>query len=142
VGTNSKDENHFFRQDMMPTYSMLPWANGAVPRQKTKVAALKIDRSGVAIQTGSGENIFARYVVDGTGYESILAAQFNLRENPCPLKHHSRSIFTHMIDVTAFQKEDNRLSVGWDQGTLHHCFERGWFWVIPSTIMSARRILW
>jgi FADH2 O2-dependent halogenase len=131
VGTSSKDENHFFRQDIDAYLFHVAVAYGAVPRQKTKVAALKIDRNGVAIQTGSGENIFARYVVDGTGHESILAAQFNLRENPCPLKHHSRSIFTHMIDVTGFQKEDNRLSVGWDQGTLHHCFERGWFWVIP-----------
>ena len=131
VGTSSKDENHFFRQDIDSYLFHVAVAYGAVPRQKTKVASLEIDRNGVSIQTGSGENIFARYVVDGTGHESVLASHFNLRENPCPLKHHSRTLFTHMIDVTAFRKEDTRLSVGWDQGTLHHCFERGWFWVIP-----------
>jgi|CZKH01.1.fsa_nt_gi FADH2 O2-dependent halogenase len=131
VGTSSKDENHFFRQDIDAYLFHVAVGYGAVPRQNTRVASLEIDRDGVSLRTGTGEDIFARYVVDGTGHESVLAARFNLRENPCPLKHHSRTIFTHMIDVPPFQKEHNRLSLGWDQGTLHHCFERGWFWVIP-----------
>jgi len=131
VGTSSKDENHFFRQDIDAYLFHVAVGYGAVPKQKTKVTSIEIDENGVTIQTGPGEEILARYVVDGTGHESMLAARFNLRENPCPLKHHSRTIFTHMIDVPPFQEEHNLLSVGWDQGTLHHCFERGWFWVIP-----------
>lgn len=131
VGTSSKDENHFFRQDIDAYLFHVAVRYGAIPRQKTKVTSVEIDRDGVTIQTGAGEDILARSVVDGTGHESMLAARFNLRENPCPLKHHSQTIFTHMIDVPPFQEEHNLLSVSWDQGTLHHCFERGWFWVIP-----------
>ena len=30
-----------------------------------------------------------------------------------------------------FDDADNPLPISYHKGTLHHCFERGWFWVIP-----------
>jgi tetracycline 7-halogenase / FADH2 O2-dependent halogenase len=131
VGTSSKDESHFFRQDIDAYLFHTAVHYGAVPMLKTKVESIEIDKDGVRIRTGAGEEIRARYVVDGTGHESLLAARLNLRENPPPIKHHSRTIFTHMIDVPPFEEGRSELSVSWDQGTLHHVFERGWFWVIP-----------
>ncbi len=100
-GTSAKDENHWFRQDIDAYLFNLAIHYGAVPRQKTKVTSLEIDEQGVRLLTSAGEEIHARYVVDGTGHKSIVADRFGLRENPTRLK------------------------------PLHHCFERGWFWVIP-----------
>ena len=130
-GTNMKDENHWFRQDIDAYLFQLAIHYGAVPRQRTLVKSVEIDAAGATLLTSTGEQIRARYVADGTGYRSVLADKFNLRENPTHLKHHSRSLFTHMVDVPPFQEGRNPLSLSWHQNTLHHCFERGWFWVIP-----------
>ena len=130
-GTAARDENHWFRQDIDGYLHQLAIHYGAVPRQKTKVTGIEIDDAGVRLQTSAGEEIRARYLVDGTGYRSILADRFNLRENPTRLKHHSRTLFTHMVDVPPFDDAHNPLAISYHDGTLHHCFERGWFWVIP-----------
>jgi tetracycline 7-halogenase / FADH2 O2-dependent halogenase len=130
-GTSSKDENHWFRQDIDSYLFHLAIHYGAVPRQRTKVVGVDIDTSVAVVRTDSGEEIRAKYVVDGTGFRSVLAAKFNLRETPTRLKHHSRTIFTHMVDIPAFQEGRNPLTLSWAQNTLHHCFEGGWFWVIP-----------
>src|SRR5437773_2502265 len=130
-GTSAKDENHWFRQDIDAYLHNLAVHYGAIPRQKTKVTSLEINRHGVKLQTSSGEEIRARYLVDGTGHKSVLAEHLGLRENPTRLKHHSRTLFTHMVDVPPFDEEHNPLPVSYHKGTLHHCFERGWFWVIP-----------
>jgi FADH2 O2-dependent halogenase len=130
-GTSSKDENHWFRQDIDAYLLHLAVHHGAVPRHRTRINELEIDQSGVRVKTEQGEEIRARYLVDGTGFRSVVADRFSLRENPTRLKHHSRSLFTHMVDVSVFEEECNPLSLSWHQSTLHHCFERGWFWVIP-----------
>ncbi len=130
-GTSARDENHWFRQDTDAYLHNLAVHYGAVPRQKTKVTGIEIDKQGVKVQTSTGEEIRARYLVDGTGYKSIVADRFGLRENPTRLKHHSRTLFTHMVDVPPFDEANNPLPISYHKGTLHHCFERGWFWVIP-----------
>ncbi len=130
-GTAARDENHWFRQDTDAYLHNLAVHYGAVPRQKTRITEVEIDAGGVRLQTSAGEEIRARYLVDGTGYRSILADRFDLRENPTRLKHHSRTLFTHMVDVPPFDDAHNPLPISYHNGTLHHCFERGWFWVIP-----------
>src|ERR1051325_265909 len=130
-GTSARDENHWFRQDIDAYLHTLAVHYGAVPRQKTKVTGIEINQRGVTLQTSAGEAIRARYLVDGTGYRSILADHFGLRENPTRLKHHSRTLFTHLVDVPPFDDANNPLPISYHKGTLHHCFERGWFWVIP-----------
>ena len=101
------------------------------PTPEDQSHGIEIDTGGVRLQTSAGEEIRARYLVDGTGYRSILADRFDLRENPTRLKHHSRTLFTHMVDVPPFDDAHNPLPISYHDGTLHHCFERGWFWVIP-----------
>ena len=130
-GTAARDENHWFRQDIDAYLHNLAVHYGAVPRQKTKIASIEIDKQGVKLQTSAAEEIRARYLVDGTGHNSIVAERFGLRETPTRLKHHSRTLFTHMVDVPPFDDANNPLPISYHKGTLHHCFERGWFWVIP-----------
>ncbi|NEA77372.1 FAD-dependent oxidoreductase, partial [Streptomyces sp. SID13588] len=55
---------------------------------------------------------------------------------PEALKHHSRSLFTHMINVKptdeVLRMEPEDLPpIPWAEGTMHHIFERGWIWSIP-----------
>src|SRR5207237_959021 len=84
-GTSARDENHWFRQDIDAYLHNLAVHYGVVPRQKTKVTSLEIDTQGVKLQRSTGEEIRARYLVDGTGHRSILAERFGLRESPTRL---------------------------------------------------------
>src|SRR5712692_5465849 len=109
-GTSARDENHWFRQDIDAYLHNLAVHYGAVPRQKTKVTSLEIDKQGVRMRLSTGEDIHARYLVDATGYRSVVADRYDLREKPTRFKHHSRSLFTHMVDVPPFDEEHNPLS--------------------------------
>jgi FADH2 O2-dependent halogenase len=129
-------ETHFFRQDVDAWMLAVAVKYGVTVKQRTKVTAVDIDDSGVTIHAENGATFRARYVVDASGYRSPIAQRFALRETPTRLRHHSRSLFTHMIDVMPY--EDTVRPRGahgnptpWSQGTLHHLFEGGWAWVIP-----------
>src|SRR5437667_8919969 len=87
-GTSAKDENHWFRQDVDAYLYHLAVHYGAVPRQRTKVTSLEIDQQGVRMKLSNSEEIHARYLIDGTGFRSVIADRYDLREKPTRLKHH------------------------------------------------------
>ncbi len=130
------EASHLYRQDTDLYMFHTALKYGAHARQNFRVSDIDFDDSGVTLSTAAGEQYRARYVVDASGYRSPLADKFNLREDPCRFKHHSRSMWNHMTNVrrtddlfTHRSKEDTPPSP-WYQGTVHHMFERGWFWVI------------
>ncbi len=109
---------------------------GAVYRDHVDVADFEIDGDGVRLRTDAGDEVSARFLVDGAGYRSPLAVRFGLRETPTRLETQSRSIFTHMLGMKLYDdcllpEEAPGLSALWSEGTLHHVFEGGWFWIIP-----------
>ncbi|NNH68376.1 FAD-dependent oxidoreductase [Nocardia uniformis] len=128
-------ESHWFRQDIDAHVFNLAVRYGAVPRLNTRIDDIAIDPDGGAeLRTASGETFHAKYLVDATGFRSVLAERFGLREEPTRARTHSRSLFTHMIGVEPFDdvspvqyKQPSR----WHNGTLHHVFDGGWLWVIP-----------
>ncbi|QAU23002.1 hypothetical protein EO087_02530 [Dyella sp. M7H15-1] len=80
------------------------------------------------------------FVVDATGFNSIIGRKFDLKLTgdalDTPLK--SRSIFTHFRDIGAFDETirksteyPDRSPVPRSRATQHHCFEGGWIWFIP-----------
>lgn len=127
-------DSHLFRQEI--DHYLLKTANnyGAKFLCETTVSDIKIDASKVEVKLESGEQFTADYLVDASGYNSILAEKLNLREKPTRFKTHSRSIFTHMIGVKNTDdclKETNANIMPFYQGTVHHIFDGGWMWVIP-----------
>jgi len=129
-------ENHFFRQDIDAYMTYTAARYGAVVRQNTRIEEIDIDGSGVTLNAAGGEKFLARYVVDASGHRSPVAERFGLRETPTRFRHHSRSLFTHMVNVTPYDKvmrtpEAYGNPSPWHQGTLHHVFDGGWLWVIP-----------
>jgi FADH2 O2-dependent halogenase len=131
-----RTETHLFRQDVDAYLFLLAVKYGAEPRTATRIADVEIDPdSGVLLRTDRGEEFRAKYLVDGSGYRSPVAEAYGLREQPTRARHHSRSLFTHMIGVTPYDDaESARLHKQpnpWHHGTLHHVFDGGWLWVIP-----------
>jgi tetracycline 7-halogenase / FADH2 O2-dependent halogenase len=129
-------ESHLFRQDIDLYMLTVAEHYGAVYRDHVDVADFDVDDRGVRLRTTAGEEHRARFLVDGAGYRSPVATRFGLRDDPPRLETQSRSIFTHMrgmkfYDDCLLPGEAPGLSARWAEGTLHHVFEGGWFWVIP-----------
>ncbi|MBV6695859.1 tryptophan 7-halogenase [Kitasatospora aureofaciens] len=127
---------HFFRQDTDAYMFHAAVRYGCDARQYYRVERIDFDDAGVTVAGADGSTIRARYLVDASGFRSPLARQLELREEPSRLKHHARSIFTHMVGVDAIDDHvdtpaELRPPVPWNDGTMHHIFERGWMWIIP-----------
>lgn len=129
-------ENHLFRQDVDAYMMHVAVRYGAEIRQQTRITDVVIGSDGVRIDIEGGEPVRCRYVVDGSGHNSLLGKKHGLRETPTRCKHHARSLFTHMVGVKRYDDcvqpaGKHRMPVPWYQTTLHHFFEGGWIWVIP-----------
>lgn len=84
--------------------------------------------------------IRAEFLVDGTGFRSLLSKKFDLRipDQELDTTLRSRSIFTHfetvgrLEDAVGHDEEFNRrITVDRTRATQHHCFDGGWYWFIP-----------
>jgi FADH2 O2-dependent halogenase len=129
--------SHLFRQDSDAYLFQVAIKYGCTPRQNWRVKDVDLQPDGVSVTGQNGEVFRARYLVDASGFRSPLADKLALRETPTRLRHHSRSLFTHMIDVIPYDDvagdvpDRHKPPLKWHEGTMHHTFERGWFWVIP-----------
>lgn len=127
---------HYFRQDTDAYMLAVAARRGATVRQQTQVKEIRFDEGGVDIATAGGETFRAQYVVDAGGMRAPVAQMFGLREEPCPFRTQSRTIYTHMTGVTPYDlcgppRREHTLPSPLSQGTLHHIFDGGWIWVIP-----------
>jgi len=127
-------ELHIYRQDSDYFYSALATKYGATVLQNTAVSDFNITDSGVTLTTKDNHSFETDYIVDSSGFRSLVAQKYKLRK--FDLKSHSRAIFTHMIDVPSFHsvsksREKMKLPYSLSEGTLHHLFNGGWLWVIP-----------
>jgi tetracycline 7-halogenase / FADH2 O2-dependent halogenase len=128
-------ENHFFRQDTDAWMLAVAVKYGATVKQQTRIDDVEIDDNGVTVIPERGDPVRVKYVVDASGFRSPLARKFGVREEPSRLRHHSRSLFTHMLGVKPYEattpKGLHSNPSPWSEGTLHHLFRGGWLWVIP-----------
>lgn len=129
-------ESHYFRQAVDQWMLNVAVKYGARVQQRTKVTDVDVSDAMVSLTTSSGRRVTARFIIDASGFRSPLADKFSLREEPTRLRAHSRTLFTHMVNVRPF--EDTVVPRGvhknpspWSEGTLHHLFPGGWMWVIP-----------
>jgi tetracycline 7-halogenase / FADH2 O2-dependent halogenase len=116
---------------------------GVTYHDHTSVDDIDFGEDGVIIHCTHNDKrteYFCQFVIDGTGYNSIIGNKFKLKiqgdQLETPLK--SRSIFTHFRDIGNFEavlKSDpgfiDRSPVPRSRATQHHCFDGGWVWLIP-----------
>lgn len=131
-----RTECHLFRQDTDTYLFNVAVKYGADSRLNTRITGFETDPdTGVVLRSAQGTEIHARYLVDGSGFRSPVADAFGLRDEPTRARHHSRTLFTHMVGVTPFDDapaaQPHKQPSPWHHGTLHHVFDGGWLWVIP-----------
>ncbi len=126
---------HYFRQDIDAYLFNVAVGYGAVAAQRTTIEDFDFQEDLVVMKTAEGKEYRAKFVVDAAGIRSPLARKFGLREEPTQMRTHSRSLFTHMVDVKPYDEVFSHRAHGLPsplaQSTLHHVFPGGWMWVIP-----------
>ena len=127
-------EIHINRQDSDYFLTSVATSYGATILQNTFIKDINVSAEGVEIITAKDVIYHAEYVIDAGGMKSILAQKQNWRHRDCLA--HSRTIFTHMIDVPCFNevgpsREQFHHPYRLSEGTLHHIFKGGWLWIIP-----------
>jgi FADH2 O2-dependent halogenase len=127
-------DSHWFRQDTDQYMLTVASHYGADIYQQSTVTELSVREDEVELLLDKGA-FKAEFVVDATGPFSPFAKQMGIRDEPSPLKTHSRGLFTHMVGVKSwdalFEQESHGMPYRMDQTTLHHLFDGGWMWVIP-----------
>ncbi len=100
---------------------------GAVAMQRCEATAVQFDDDGATVEARSAEQgelrLRARYVVDATGRDTLLAHQFgDKRRNQ---RHNSAAIFGHYTGARRLEGErrEGNISIFW--------FQHGWIWFIP-----------
>ncbi|MFD5080821.1 NAD(P)/FAD-dependent oxidoreductase [Streptomyces sp. NPDC058371] len=130
-----RTESHLFRQDTDAYLFNLAVSYGTETRLNTRIQDIETGPDGVVLRSERGEEFHAEYLVDGSGFRSPVADKFGLRDQPTRARHHSRTLFTHMVGVTPFDDTEaasaHKNPSPWHAGTLHHVFDGGWLWVIP-----------
>lgn len=128
-------ESHLMRQDVDAFLFAVAVRYGADALQNTVASEIQDNGDGWTIKTKCGRTVLGKYLVDGSGHNSVIAKLMGWREDRTRLQTHSRSIFTHMVGVKPFDDffgpRDHGLPQPLSQGTLHHIFDGGWLWVIP-----------
>ena len=114
-------------------------ASGAQAIEGCRVSKVEFGADGVAAQAvmkdGTPRQWHARYLVDATGRDTMLAAKFGCkRKNEA---HGSAAIFGHFHNARRLQgKLEGNISIFW--------FEHGWFWFIPlaDNTTSVGAVCW
>jgi flavin-dependent dehydrogenase len=102
-------------------------ARGAQTLQGCQVRKVDFDADGATVHAvqddGAWRRWRARFVVDASGRDTLLAHQFNDKhKNP---RHNSAAIFGHFTGAQRLQgaRLEGNISIFW--------FPHGWFWFIP-----------
>jgi flavin-dependent dehydrogenase len=101
-------------------------ASGAQTHEGCRVRSVRFDVDGADIAAvlddGAERHWRARFVVDASGRDTLLASQFgSKRRNP---RHNSAALFGHFRGARRLEgQREGNISIFW--------FQHGWFWFIP-----------
>ncbi len=101
-------------------------ACGARTREGTQVRDVRFDAEGATVvahrNDGSVDSWRARYVVDASGRDTLLATKLRCKQRN--EKHNSAALFAHFRSAQRLPgRLEGNISIFW--------FEHGWFWFIP-----------
>lgn len=129
-------ESHVLRSDIDAYLLYAAIRYGAEYRSGVAITQIREESDGMVVEAEGAEVFRGRFVVDGGGSNSPLAAAFNLRETPTRMQTHSRAIYSHLLDVKPYDAVAphpgrHAMPRWWADGTLHHIVKGGWMWIIP-----------
>ena len=129
-------ETHFFREDVDMYMANASKKYGVDLMENTEVIAVDIDSGGVKVKIKDGTEFKSKYIIDSSGKGSVIAKKYDLHDKPTRLKTESRCIWSHFENIKVFDEMFSKSDLPgfkhrFHDGTLHHVFDGGWFWIIP-----------
>ena len=126
-------ESHFFREQVDHFMVQTAESYGVEYLENTELGDIDLGDDEVTVTLEDGGAISGKFFVDCTGKNSKLVEMLSLREEPTRFKTNSRTIFSHFKNIPAYDEigPSEGLSRSLHEGTMHHVFEGGWFWIIP-----------
>ncbi|MFQ5660070.1 MAG: NAD(P)/FAD-dependent oxidoreductase [Gammaproteobacteria bacterium] len=128
-------ESHFMRAEIDQHMVEVARKAGADYIDNTNVTEFDLKENDITLKTEDGDTYHARLLIDGSGFRSPVAEALELRQPQSSLRSHSRTIFNHCTGLKNYDELEGVVSpskrYGYHDGTLHHVFDGGWFWVIP-----------
>lgn len=128
---------HMLRSDVDAFLASRLEAYGVEHRERTRVTGLDSGAAGVVLDLASPAGSLAirtRFVVDCSGHASFLAQRSGLRDERARCRTDTRAIFGHFREIPALRDLLGEAAPVYashvDAGTIHHCFDGGWIWVI------------
>lgn len=129
---------HMYRQDVDAYLAACYPKYGVDLLEETRLVERKVDSHGIDCvleHKGQRHASRVRLIVDASGGNSKLAQELGLKPEKPELKTNTRALFGHFADVSSLEETVGRPNPAFrlsrDAGTVHHCFEGGWMWVIP-----------
>ncbi len=100
--------------------------NGARTLEGCRVDRVQFDADGASVHAmlddGTVREWRARYVIDASGRDTLLANQFDIKQKN--RKHNSAALFGHFRGAHRLEgRREGNISLFW--------FQHGWFWFIP-----------
>jgi FADH2 O2-dependent halogenase len=141
---------HMLRQDVDAFLASRLAGYGVEYLDRTSIAGWQSDARQVTLlleRDGQRRSVYTRFVLDCSGHASFLANRENLRQSPTRLRTDTRAIFSHFRGVRFLEEilgqPSARFGTKRDAGTVHHCFDGGWIWIIrfDSGICSVGLVL-
>ena len=128
-------ESHLLREDIDHYLLKVAKASGIDYLEETVITNLAIQEEKVTV-VANETKYHAKYYIDSSGKNSLLAKQKKYRNLESGLTTNSRAIFTHVeglepIDSLIKEQDHPKQTNELHEGTLHHVFDGGWIWVIP-----------
>jgi tetracycline 7-halogenase / FADH2 O2-dependent halogenase len=128
-------DSHFMRSDVDLHMLNLARAAGADYLESTEIIDFNLEENDVTVVTDVGETYCARLLIDGAGYQSPIAYHTDNRQDALTVRTATRALFTHVTGLAAIDELEQNLGTTTryrhHDGTIHHLFDGGWFWVIP-----------
>jgi FADH2 O2-dependent halogenase len=125
-------QHHLFRQDTDAWMLNVAAKYGVEVRQQQRVTDVDANEGSVTVTCEGRPAVMAKYLVDTTGPESVLAERFGVRQQPGRFRHQARTLANHLLDVRPFDEIAPASRYGnpspWHQGSLHHVFDGGFMW--------------
>jgi FADH2 O2-dependent halogenase len=128
---------HFLRSDVDAFLTSRLSKYGVDYSERTEISEFEQDGDAwrVGLKTHQGDRtVRVRLTIDCSGHASYFARRFGLRDDPPRLTTNTRSLFSHFRGVRPLEEaigRPHRYHRDRDRGTVHHCFDGGWLWVIP-----------
>ena len=126
-------DTHWYRPDFDQHLVAEARQLGVEFLEQTNIAVQTLGEDGCVLQTQTGSELRAGFLVDASGPRGLLHRELNLAERGFDGFPKTQALFAHFRSVEKWETlhaAPERAPYPPDDAAVHHVFEGGWIWVL------------